>query len=81
MAPDLQKYYEDFFSLTAQPGWAPLMEDFSNLKEQINNVLTTKDAQHLFFRLPFRHQLQKLHTKSYPFFFISLCSLFSNNFE
>lgn len=50
MAPDLQKYYEDFFSLTAHPGWKPLMEDFSTLKEQINNVLTTKDAQHLFFR-------------------------------
>ena len=50
MAPDLQKYYEDFFSLASHPGWAALMEDFSTLKDQINNVLTTKDEQQLFFR-------------------------------
>ena len=32
MAPELQKYYEDQFSMMATQGWADLVEDFQKLK-------------------------------------------------
>ena len=32
MAPDLQKYYEEQFSMMATQGWADLVEDFLKLK-------------------------------------------------
>lgn len=50
MAPDLQKYYEEQFSMMATPGWADLVEDFQRLKASINDVTLTTDTQDLFFR-------------------------------
>ena len=50
MAPELQKYYEDQFSMMATQGWADLVEDFQKLKESINDITLTTDTQDLFFR-------------------------------
>ena len=50
MAPDLQKYYEEQFSMMATPGWADLVEDFQRLKASINDVTLTTDTQDLFYR-------------------------------
>ncbi len=50
MAPDLQKYYEEQFSMMATQGWADLVEDFLKLKASINDVTLTTDTQDLFFR-------------------------------
>ena len=50
MAPDLQKYYDDQFSMMATQGWVDLVEDFQRLKASINDVTLTTDTQDLFFR-------------------------------
>ena len=50
MAPDLQKYYENQFSMMATQGWADLVEDFQKLKESINDITLTTDTQDLFLR-------------------------------
>jgi len=50
MAPDLQKYYEEQFSMMATQGWADLVEDFLKLKTSINDVTLTTDTQDLFYR-------------------------------
>ena len=50
MAPDLQKYYEEQFSMMATQGWADLVEDFQRLKASINDVTLTTDTQDLFYR-------------------------------
>ena len=50
MAPDLQKYYEEQFSMMATQGWADLVEDFLKLKATINDVTLTTDTQDLFYR-------------------------------
>ena len=50
MAPDLQKYYEDQFSMMATQGWADIIEDFQRLKASINDVALTTDTQDLFYR-------------------------------
>ena len=50
MAPDLQKYYEEQFSMMATQEWADLVEDFLKLKASINDVTLTTDTQDLFYR-------------------------------
>ena len=50
MAPELQKYYEDQFSMMATQGWVDLVEDFQKLKESINDITLTTDTQDLFLR-------------------------------
>jgi len=50
MAPDLQKYYEDQFSMMSTQGWGDLIEDFLRLKASINDITLTTDTQDLFFR-------------------------------
>ena len=50
MAPDLQKYYEEQFSMMATQGLADLVEDFLKLKASINDVTLTTDTQDLFYR-------------------------------
>lgn len=51
MAPDLQKYYEDTFSMMATEGWATLIEDFKEIEKNLVNVRTVKDEQSLNYRL------------------------------
>lgn len=50
MAPDLQNYYEETFSMMATPGWAMLMEDLQKIKNTVGELSTVQDAQSLFHR-------------------------------
>ncbi len=50
MAPNLQKYYEDSFSMMATQGWTDLLEDLNKLKDSLNNLSLVTDTQDLFFR-------------------------------
>jgi hypothetical protein len=51
LAPELQKYYEDSFSMMATDGWKALMEDLKKLEENLSNVRTVADDHSLHFRL------------------------------
>ena len=50
MEQSLQTYYEESFSTMATQGWLFLMEDFTKLKQELENIRTVKDAQSLSFR-------------------------------
>lgn len=50
MAPELQTYYEETFSMMATEGWKLLMEDLLQLKNTVNELSTVSDAQILFHR-------------------------------
>lgn len=50
MEQSLQTYYEESFSTMATQGWSFLMEDFTKLKQELENIRTVKDAQSLSYR-------------------------------
>lgn len=50
MTPELQKYYEETFSMMSTIGWKDLIEDFNKLKQELENIRTVKDAQSLSYR-------------------------------
>lgn len=50
MAPELQEYYESSFDMFSTNGWKYLLEDFTKIKDSINDVTLTTDTQDLFFR-------------------------------
>ena len=50
MTPELQKYYEDRFSMMAMDGWKDLMEDIDNMMESLNNISTIPDEKSLQFK-------------------------------
>jgi hypothetical protein len=50
MDKELQVYYEETFSTMSTQGWAFLIEDFTKLKQELENIRTVKDAQSLSFR-------------------------------
>ena len=50
MTPELQKYYEDRFSMMATDGWKDLMEDIDNMMESLNNISTIPDEKSLQFK-------------------------------
>ena len=50
MDRELETYYTDQFNMMASKGWKDLLEDFSKLKANINDVTLTTDTQDLFFR-------------------------------
>ena len=50
MAPDLQKYYDETFSMMATQGWEMLLEDLSKIKTTVNELSTVQDAHSLFHR-------------------------------
>lgn len=50
MSPELQKYYEERFSMMSTQGWADLMEDIDKMIEPINNISTIVDEKGLQFR-------------------------------
>ena len=50
MAPNLQKYYEDSFTMMTTQGWLDLVEDLNKLKDSLNNLSLVTDTQDLFFR-------------------------------
>jgi hypothetical protein len=50
MNPELQKYYEDRFSMMSTQGWVELMEDVDKMIEPLNNISTIADEKSLQFR-------------------------------
>jgi len=50
MTPELQKYYENQFTMMAMPGWADLIEDLQKIKDATNNLSLVTDANDLYFR-------------------------------
>ena len=50
MSPELQKYYEERFSMMSTQGWIDLMEDIDKMIEPLNNISTIADEKTLQFR-------------------------------
>ena len=50
MTPELQRYYEERFSMMSTQGWVDLMEDVDNMIEPLNNISTIEDEKSLQFR-------------------------------
>lgn len=50
MNPELQKYYEERFSMFSQQGWIDLMEDVDKMLDSLNNISTIEDGNALQFR-------------------------------
>ena len=50
MNPELQKYYEERFSMMYTQGWIDLMEDVDKMIEPLNNISTIADEKSLQFR-------------------------------
>jgi hypothetical protein len=50
MDRELETYYEESFSTMSTKGWTFLMEDFSKLRVELENIRTVKDAQSLSYR-------------------------------
>ena len=50
MNPELQKYYEERFSMMSTQGWIELMEDVDKMIEPLNNISTIADEKTLQFR-------------------------------
>lgn len=50
MDKELQKYYEERFSMMATDGWRDLMEDIKQMQDSVDNLLSVPDEKTLFFR-------------------------------
>jgi hypothetical protein len=50
MNPELEKYYEERFSMMSTQGWVDLMEDVDKMIEPLNNISTIADEKSLQFR-------------------------------
>jgi crotonobetainyl-CoA:carnitine CoA-transferase CaiB-like acyl-CoA transferase len=50
MNSELQKYYEERFSMMSTQGWVELMEDVDKMIEPLNNISTIADEKSLQFR-------------------------------
>ena len=50
MNPELQKYYDERFSMMSTQGWIDLMEDVDKMIEPLNNISTIADEKNLQFR-------------------------------
>lgn len=50
MTPELQKYYEERFSMFSQQGWIDLIEDVDKMLDSLNNISTIEDGNALQFR-------------------------------
>jgi len=50
MNEELQKYYDERFSMMATEGWKQLLEDIDNMIEPLNNIATISDEKSLQFR-------------------------------
>jgi hypothetical protein len=47
MTPELQKYYEDRFSMMGSDGWKDLMEDIDTMISSLINISVITDEQSL----------------------------------
>ena len=50
MTPELQKYYEERFSMMSTQGWKDLLEDIDNMITSLNNISTVSDEKDLQFK-------------------------------
>ena len=50
MTPELQKYYEDRFSMMGTDGWKDLVEDIDTMIASLNNISVISDEQSLQFK-------------------------------
>jgi len=50
MTPELQKYYENRFSMMATDGWSDLIEDIDNMVNALNNISTVQDEKDLMYK-------------------------------
>lgn len=50
MTPELQKYYEDRFTMMATPGWRDLQEDIEKIIETLNNISVIDGEKDLQFK-------------------------------
>lgn len=50
MTPELQKYYENRFSMMATDGWSDLIEDIDNMVNALNNISVIQDEKDLQFK-------------------------------
>jgi hypothetical protein len=50
MTPELQKYYEERFSMMGTTGWRELMEDVDTMINSLNNLAVIKDESDLQFK-------------------------------
>lgn len=50
MTPELQKYYEERFSMMSMQGWKDLMEDIDHMIEPLNNISSIPGEKELQFR-------------------------------
>lgn len=67
MSPELQKYYENRFSMCSQEGWVDLMLDVEGMLASINDISTIADEKSLQFRkgeISILHWLQNLKQMS-----------------
>lgn len=50
MSPELQKYYENRFSMMGSDGWKDLVEDIDSMIASLNNISVIPDEQSLQFK-------------------------------
>jgi len=50
MIPELQKYYENRFSMMGSDGWKDLVEDIDSMIASLNNISVISDEQSLQFK-------------------------------
>lgn len=50
MTPELQKYYENRFSMMATEGWKDLIEDIDNMVYALNNISVIDSESQLQFK-------------------------------
>jgi hypothetical protein len=50
MEKELQKYYEDRFSMMTTQGWKDLIEDIDNMVNALNNISVVQDEKDLMFK-------------------------------
>lgn len=50
MTPELQKYYEDRFSMMANQGWLDLVDDIDEMIKSLNNLSAIEDEKSLQFK-------------------------------
>lgn len=50
MTPELEKYYNERFSMMATQGWKDLLEDIDNMANALNNITTVQDEKDLMFK-------------------------------
>ena len=50
MSPELQKYYENRFSMMGSDGWKDLVEDIDSMIASLNNISVISDEQSLQFK-------------------------------